>query len=106
MIAKLLEMFIVLALAFLYITYYFQLYEGTKISRLFLICEIGYRAISSIFVVMDNQLTSYVDLLHYIPLLCSIILCFTTGLVAKIIFGILSSLICVIVVNHIYMIFF
>ena len=41
MIAKLLEMFIVLALAFLYITYYFQLYEGTKISRLFLICEIG-----------------------------------------------------------------
>ncbi len=105
MSVKLLELFIVLVAAFLYVSYYFQLYKGTKLSLLLLICELGYRAISSVFVVMDNRITSYWDLLHYIPLLFSIALYFAEGLVAKIILGLLSNLILMLLVNHIYLMF-
>lgn len=105
MAIKLFELFIVLVATFLYITYYVQLYKGTKISRLLLICELGFRAISSVFVIRAGSITSYVDLLHYIPLLFSIALYFAEGLVAKIILAILSSLILALLVNHIYMMF-
>ena len=105
MAIQLFELFIVLVAAFLCIAYYYQLYKGTKISRLLLICELGYRAISSVFVIRAGRINSYWDLLHYIPLLFSIVLYFTEGLVAKIILGLLSSLILALLVNHIYLMF-
>ena len=105
MAIKLFELFIVLVLAFLYISYYFQLYKGTKLSRLLLICELGFIAISSIFVIRAGEITSYWDLLLYIPLLFSIALYFAEGLVAKIIFGLLSSLILALLVKNIYLMF-
>ena len=102
---KLFELLIVLVAAFLYIAYYFQLYKATKLSRLLLICELGFRAISSVFVIRAGRINSYWDLLHYIPLLFSIALYLTEGLVSKIILAMLSSLILALLANHIYQMF-
>ena len=82
----------IIFVAFLCIFYYFQLYKKTKLSKVLLICDVGSKLIMFI---MDKGIASYGDLLHYILLLLSIALYFTKGLVAKIILGILSSVILV-----------
>ncbi|MGL5956704.1 MAG: hypothetical protein ACRC0X_08965, partial [Brevinema sp.] len=79
------------------IYYYYQLYRAKKGAKLFLILEVGLRAISFTVFIIEKGFQSYWELLHFIPVFLSIALYRTK---AKVLFIILSVLMVFLWGNH------
>ncbi|MGL4677631.1 MAG: hypothetical protein ACRCWI_08220 [Brevinema sp.] len=94
---KIIETLIVTLLAGIMIYYYYQLYQAQKGAKLFLILEVGLRAISFVFIIIEQGFRSYWELLHFVPIFLSITLYLSK---MKILFMILSSLIIILWINH------
>ncbi len=96
-----LRIIIVLMAACLMIYYYTNLFLKTKAAKLFLIMEVGLRAISAILLLYYGYFKSYVNLLDFVPVFLSISLYLSKGITAKILLGILISMTIILSVDSI-----
>jgi len=80
-----------------YFFYYYQLYHKTKLAKVLLICEVIFRVVSFVSLIIDlikdGGFIHDLEYLYYVPVFLSIILYFSKGIMAKILFIILSSFI-------------
>lgn len=87
------------------IYYYYQLYLSTKGAKLFLILEVGLRAISFIYYIANQGFTSYLEFIHFIPIFLSISLYIAKGKIATVLFSLLVIFVAGLTINHIVLIF-
>ncbi len=100
-----LEIAVVLMLSAMMIYYYYNLYLSTKSAKLLLILEVGLRAISFTVYIVYGVFVSYWELIHFVPMFLSITLYLAKGITAKVLFGILSSMMIVLATRHIISMF-
>ncbi len=95
-----LEIAVILMLSAMMIYYYYNLYLSTKSAKLLLILEVGLRAISFTVYIVYGGFVSYWELIHFVPMFLSITLYLAKGWTAKVLFGILSSMIVILMINY------